>query len=164
MHGCLSQSLDPSRFSYATGHCFCWLMSLSVFYIQWCHSQVCVCVSGVLWFEKESTFINIYLYFKELWLKVIEVDHIFALENMELTGRLRRQTPGLGSFVQAMHKVAFWDSQKNQTSVHPTLTFLKQWFTLNENMTWKAHCICSVITTWKIWRSFLSFMKTLLSF
>lgn len=84
---------------------------------------VCVCVSGVLWFEKESTFINIYLYFKELWLKVIEVDHIFALENMELTGRLRRQTPGLGSFVQAMHKVAFWDSQKNQTSVHPTLTF-----------------------------------------
>lgn len=66
-----------------------------------------MCVSGVLWFEKESTFINIYLYFKELWLKVIEVDHIFALENMELTGRLRRQTPGLGSFVQAMHKVAF---------------------------------------------------------
>lgn len=66
---------------------------------------VCVCVSGVLWFEKESTFINIYLYFKELWLKVIEVDHIFALENMELlTGRLRRQTPGLGSSV---HEVAF---------------------------------------------------------
>lgn len=68
---------------------------------------MCVCVSGVLWFEKESTFINIYLYFKELWLKVIEVDHIFALENMELTGRLRWQTPGLGSSVQAMHKVAF---------------------------------------------------------
>lgn len=66
---------------------------------------MCVCVSGVLWFEKESTFINIYLYFKELWLKVIEVDHIFALENMELlTGRLRRQTPGLGSSV---HEVAF---------------------------------------------------------
>lgn len=78
---------------------------------------VCVCVCLVYFGLRRKAhslmfiYLFIYLYFKELWLKVIEVDHIFALENMELTGRLRRQTPGLGSFVQAMHKVAFWDSQ-----------------------------------------------------